>query len=104
MNIQSSDNAFPPSKMAGPMLLAGFTDVPVIGMHTMCMSMSDNPIASPAKFPAPFLLSVVPKTTRTNTKVKNTSARKPPRTPTPGLHALAPVLVAYSKSITEVRR
>ena len=51
-NIHSWDSAAPPSKIAGPILLAGLTDVPVIGMQTMWIITRESPIASPAKFPA----------------------------------------------------
>ena len=74
MNSQSWLSARPPSMMAGPILLAGFTDVPVIGIHTMCISASVSPIASPAMFPAPFFSSVAPNTTSTNMKVNTASA------------------------------
>ena len=69
MNSHSWDRALPPSKIAGPMLLAGLTEVPVIGMQTMWMSTRVRPMASPAKLPAPFLLSVEPSTTSTKMNV-----------------------------------
>ena len=53
MKSQSCRSAVPPSKMAGPMLLAGLTEVPVIGMQTICISTKVRPIARPACiFPA----------------------------------------------------
>ena len=53
MKSQSCRSAVPPSKMAGPMLLAGLTEVPVIGMQTICISTKVRPIARPASiFPA----------------------------------------------------
>lgn len=74
MNSHSCDSAVPPSNSAGPMLRAGLTDVPVIGIHTMCMSTSVNPMASPPRLPAPFSLSVAPSTTKTKMKVNTASA------------------------------
>ncbi len=76
MKSQSWLSASPPAKIAGPMLRAGFTDVPVIGMHTMCTSTSVRPIASPARLPHPFLASVDPSTTSTNMHVNTASAMK----------------------------
>lgn len=73
---QSWEIALPPSKSAGPMLRAGFTDVPVIGIHTICTRISVNPMANPANLPAPFLLSVAPSATRTKINVKTVSAIK----------------------------
>ena len=66
INSHNCESATPPSNNAGPMLRAGLTDVPVMGMQTMWMSTSDKPMANPAKLPAPFLLSVLPSTTSTN--------------------------------------
>ena len=60
-------------------------------MQTRCTKISDKPMARPAKFPAPFSLSVVPKTTNTNTNVKMISAIKPPSGVMPGWTILAPV-------------
>ena len=56
------------------MLRAGFTEVPVIGIHTICTNTRDKPIANPAKLPAPFLGSVEPSTTNTKIKVNTASA------------------------------
>ena len=60
-------------------------------MPTKWMSTRLKPIANPAKLPAPFFASVVPKTTSTNTKVNTTSTNTPLATPM--LQALAPVAV-----------
>ena len=76
MKSQSCLRAVPPSKMAGPILLAGFTEVPVIGMQTIWMSTKERPMDRPAKFPAPFSGSVVPRTTSTKMNVKTASAMK----------------------------
>ena len=74
INSHNCESATPPSNNAGPMLRAGLTDVPVMGMQAMWMSTSDKPMANPAKLPAPFLLSVLPSTTSTDIKVKAASA------------------------------
>ena len=58
MNTQSCWSAAPPSKKAGAIERAGLTDVPVIGMQTICTNTSVSPIARPAKFPAPCCGSV----------------------------------------------
>ena len=65
----------PPTKSAGPKLLSGFTDVPSMGIDTMCMSTSVKPIAMPAN-PYGTLSCVDPWTTCTNMKVKTISAIK----------------------------
>ena len=52
INNHNCDNASPPWNNAGAMLRAGFTEVPVIGIHTICTNTRDKPIASPAKLPA----------------------------------------------------
>ncbi len=49
INIHSCARAAPPTKMAGPRLRAGFTEVPVIGMPTRWTSVRVRPIARPAK-------------------------------------------------------
>ena len=54
INSQSCEIAPPPSKSAGPMLRAGFTDVPVMGIHTICTRTSVSPMTRPASLPAPF--------------------------------------------------
>ena len=56
------------------MLLAGFTEVPVIGIHTMCISTRVNPIAKPANLGAEFPLAVLPKTTKRKIQVNTVSA------------------------------
>lgn len=75
MKSQSCSIACPPSIKAGPMLRAGFTEVPVIGIHTMWINISVSPMASPARLPAPFFSSVAPKATSTKIKVNTASAR-----------------------------
>ena len=63
----------PPKKSAGPKLLAGFTDVPSIGIATRWISTRVKPIDSPANpFGARSL--VEPKMTSKNMKVKTISA------------------------------
>ena len=54
INSQSCSMACPPSIRAGPMLRAGFTDVPVIGIHTMWISISVSPMASSARNACPI--------------------------------------------------
>ena len=68
-------NARPPSKRAGPMLRAGLTEVPVMGMQTIWTSTSVKPMASPARLPAPFLPSVVPNTTKKKLNEKTAQAK-----------------------------
>ena len=60
-------------------------------MQAKCTSTKERPMASPAKLPAPFLASVVPNTTSTNTNVNTISASRAPVTETPSWQALAPV-------------
>lgn len=62
--------------MAGPKLLAGFTDVPVMGMPTRWISTRLRPMVIPAKSLGAFSL-VEPKITRRKMKVKMISAMKP---------------------------
>lgn len=45
-NDQSRDSADPPTKIAGPVDRAGFTDVSVTGMVTRWISVSARPIAT----------------------------------------------------------
>ena len=75
-NIHSCIIAVPPTKTAGPILLAGFTDVPVIGIPTRWMIKRVKPMAIPAK-PLGASSEVAPKMTRRKKKVKTTSAMKP---------------------------
>ena len=74
MNSHNCDNASPPWNNAGAILRAGFTEVPVIGIHTICTNTRVKPMASPARLPAPFFGSVEPSTTNTNMKVNTASA------------------------------
>lgn len=48
-NSQTCCRAQPPTKTAGPVLLAGLTDRLVIGIPTKCTSVNVKPIAIPAK-------------------------------------------------------
>ena len=50
-NSQSCESALPPEKIAGPRLLAGFTEVPVTGIATRWISIRVTPIANPAMAP-----------------------------------------------------
>lgn len=75
INNHSWESAAPPSKIAGPILLAGFTEVPVIGIQTIWTNTRDKPIASPANLFSPFL-AVTPSTTNTNINVNTVSATK----------------------------
>ena len=74
MNTQSCWSAAPPSKKAGAIERAGLTDVPVIGMQTICTNTSVSPIARPAKFPAPCCGSVAHRATKTKMKENAISA------------------------------
>jgi hypothetical protein len=47
-NIQSCEIAQPPTNKAGPVLLAGFTDVFVTGILIRWIKVSASPIAIPA--------------------------------------------------------
>lgn len=71
INSQSCEIAPPPSKSAGPMLRAGFTDVPVMGIHTICTRTSVSPMTRPASLPAPFFLSVAPSCHKNENKRKD---------------------------------
>lgn len=75
MKSQSCERASPPTKIAGPKLLAGFTEVPVIGILTKWIRTSEKPIEIPANPSGAFLL-VEPKITKRNMNVKTTSAIK----------------------------
>ena len=50
MNNHSCFNATPPANRAGPIERAGFTEVPVMGMQTICTSTSVRPIAHTYRF------------------------------------------------------
>ena len=75
MKSQSCARASPPTNTAGPRLLAGFTDVPVIGMPTRCISTRVKPMATPAN-PLGASLWVAPKIANRNMAVSTTSAIK----------------------------
>ena len=75
-NNQSCESASPPANIAGPILLAGFTETPVILIPTICINVKDKPIANPAKPPLIFLVEVEPKITNKKIKVKINSATK----------------------------
>lgn len=72
---QSWESAAPPTKTAGPKLLAGLTDVPVIGIPTKCISTRDKPIDRPAK-PLGDSLLVEPKITNRNNAVRTISVKQ----------------------------
>jgi len=65
--------AAPPASKAGPKLRAGLTDVPVIGMPTIWITVSAQPIAIPAK-PALAVDEVAPSITTKKNAVKTASA------------------------------
>ena len=48
MNTHTLERASPPTKRAGPKLLAGLTDVPVNEMPRICTSVNVRPITMPA--------------------------------------------------------
>ncbi len=60
---------------AGPRLLAGFTDVPSMGIATRCISTKVKPIAMPAN-PLGARSLVEPKMTSRNMNVNTISAIK----------------------------
>ena len=70
----SCAKASPPANRAGPILRAGLTEVPVIGIQTMWTKTNVRPMASPANLGAEFSLAVVPSTTNTKIKVNTASA------------------------------
>src|SRR5690606_40256992 len=74
MKSQSCCNAIPPAKSAGPKLRAGFTEVPVIGITTICIKANEIPMASPAIIGEVCLDAVAPKITIKKRKVKTNSA------------------------------
>ena len=76
INIQICAMAVPPTMSAGPRLRAGFTDVPVIGMPTIWIMASANPIGMPAN-PAGAVLLVAPKMTIRKINVRTTSTINP---------------------------
>ncbi len=75
------------------MLRAGFTEVPVIGIQTICTNTNVSPIAKPHITGVPFLSSVTPKTTSTKMKVKTISARKAVKAEVVPAYEFAPVIV-----------
>lgn len=64
--------ALPPTKSAGAMERAGFTETPVTLMPTRCMPASVKPMARPAK-PAALPGLVAPRMTVKKRKVATTS-------------------------------
>jgi len=75
MNNHNCERASPPWNKAGPILRAGFTDVPVIGIQTIWINTRARPIAIPANLVlAP--LDVEPKTTSRKINVNTVSATK----------------------------
>src|SRR5450755_3799508 len=75
MNNQSCSRAQPPTKIAGPMLRAGLTEVLVMGIPTRWIKVNTKPMANPAK-PTGALISVDPSTVKTKNIVKTVSATK----------------------------
>jgi len=74
-NNHSCDKADVPTKIAGPKLLAGLTEVPVIGIPIIWMKANEKPIGIPAN-PSGANLLVEPKIIKINKAVKITSAIK----------------------------
>ena len=81
---------------AGPMLLAGLTDVPVRPIPKMCTSVSVRPIISPPNEPWPAFFDVTPSIVRTKMNVSTISTTHPaaalPCTPARPFDPKAPVL------------
>ena len=73
MNTHTLDSAVPPVNKAGPILLAGFTLVPVNGKPKICTNANVKPITIPL---LEFSFFVTLSTTRTNTNVKIASMIK----------------------------
>ena len=80
INTHTSFSAAPPVKRAGPILLAGFTDVPVSGMPTICTNVSVSPITTPAILDI-FSFAVTPKMVKMNINVKTISIIIAPEVP-----------------------
>ena len=72
---QSWATAQPPTKSAGPVLRAGFTEVLVIGMLIRWISVTQRPMASGAK-PVGARLSVTPMITTRKKQVRTISTRR----------------------------
>lgn len=71
---QSWLHARPPTSTAGPKERAGFTEVPVTGINTICIKIRVRPITRPASGPVPHLSEVDHRTTRTKIIVAISSA------------------------------
>ena len=74
-NSHNCCSAQPPTKSAGPVLRAGFTEVLVTGMLTRWMSVSANPMAMPAN-PTGARLWIAPMITTRKPKVIVTSVTR----------------------------
>ena len=66
--------------IAGPKLLAGFTDVPVRPMPRMCTNVSVRPITKPPNDPWLALADVTPRIAITKIAVRATSTTNAART------------------------
>jgi len=75
MKSQSCSMATPPTNIAGPKLLAGLTEVPSTAIPKRWITVSEKPMATPAK-PGVALLLVDPRITKRKMKVKTTSKTK----------------------------
>ena len=75
MKSHSWLSASPPTRTAGPKLLAGLTDVPVMGIPTRWISVSASPIDIPANPPGAALW-VEPNITKRNIPVNAASKMK----------------------------
>jgi hypothetical protein len=73
-NTQSWLSAQPPTKTAGPMLRAGFTEVFVTGMPTQWIRTKTKPMGMPVK-PTGASAAVAPSTVSTKNAVRMTSTR-----------------------------
>ena len=80
MNSHAWRRGVPPTTRAGPRLVAGFTDVPVIGMPTRWTTVRASPIAM-AAVAAFAVADVTLSTTKTKIAVRTASKTKAPPIP-----------------------
>lgn len=84
MNIQITDIGaefpFNNAMSAGPILLAGLTDVPVKPIPRICTRVSESPIIRPPNDPCFALASVTPSIASTKIKVRTISTINPAAT------------------------
>jgi hypothetical protein len=96
MNSHRSLSASAPPKRAGPIERAGFTDVPVAGIATMCTAKRVRPMASGARAGCSLRESVTARITNTKTAVRissstNAAHQEMPPTPSEAPKWLVPI-------------